>query len=91
MTEYHQTCIKELVSVLLDNEWHEIYEFHERFSMPASAILDAINELLEKQLIVKTGRKIKLSDSLENKNIAMLNFYLKTTPPLALKKYSYWS
>lgn len=90
MTDYKMTCVKEIISRLLDRNWHEIYEFHKTYKMPASSTLEAIDVLLQEKLIIKSGNKIKLIDSPSNKEISLLNLYLKTKKPKILKKNDYW-
>lgn len=84
MDEYKKICIKEIINIIADGGWHDIYFFHNQYRIPIAMIFNAINELLNADLIIKAGMKIKIKSSLSNQDLKKLNFYYKTKKPEVL-------
>lgn len=84
MDEYKKICIKEIINIIIDGGWHDIYSFHNRHRIPIKIIFNAINELLSADLILKAGMKIRIKEELSNKDLKKLNFYYKTKKPKVL-------
>lgn len=84
MDEYKKICIKEIINIIADGGWHDIYFFHKKHRIPIAIIFNAINELLNSGLIIKAGMKIKIKNELSNEDLKKINFYFKTRKPEAL-------
>lgn len=87
MSNNIDTALREFVEIIKDRGWHDLYEFHETYRLSAAEIFSATNKLLQIGIIVKYGRKVKLSDNLQNDHLAVLNKLQKTKRPAVLSQY----
>lgn len=81
------TPLKECIDVLKDTQWHNIYEFHQKYHLSAAEIYLVLNFLLKKSLIEKNGYAVRFVSNLNNSQIALLNSMQKTRRPAILDLY----
>lgn len=81
MSEDEKIAIKEFICILKDRNWHDLYEFHATYNLSAILIVNSLEVLLKLEIIVKDGRKIRLSENLDNKKLATINLISKTKKP----------
>lgn len=87
MSEIDKIPIKELISILKDREWHDLFEFHEKYRLSPVQVLDALNTLLKYQIVVREDCKIRLASNLDNHQMAFINSIQKTKKPTKLSQY----
>lgn len=86
MENQEKIAIKICFSLLLDGEWHDIYELHENYRLLPSRILKAINFLTNNNIICMQGDSLKLADNISNHQLASINNIFKTLKPECLTK-----
>ena len=89
MSDKHSIAMKEILEMLLDKEWHDIYELHVKYKLSATTLHEAIEDLLKHKLLIKSGMKIKLKDGLNNDDFFAINSLLKTHKPTILTNHDY--
>lgn len=87
MSEIDKIALKELINTLKDKEWHDLFEFHEKYRLSPVQILDALNTLLKFQIVIRENNKIRLASNLENQHMAFINSFQKTKKPATLNRY----
>lgn len=86
--ESKRTALREFINFIADRDWHEIHDFHLKYGVSPSVIIEIISFLVSNDCIIKEGRSVRLSDNLSNSKIALLNRLQKTRRPSALDEYS---
>ncbi|EIU7190175.1 hypothetical protein F6V05_29040 [Pseudomonas aeruginosa] len=86
--EGKRNAAREFIFLISDRQWHDVYEFHQKFRMAPLFIIELIDFFTDKGVIVKEGRLVKLSESLSNEQVALLNVLQKTTRPNILNTFS---
>lgn len=86
--ESKRTALREFINFIADRDWHEIHDFHLKYGVSPSIIIEIISFLVSNDCIIKEGRSVRLSDNLSNSKIALLNRLQKTRRPSALDEYS---
>lgn len=86
--ESFKVAARELFVLLSDREWHDIYELHASYRVSPVVALDVVSLFLKNSLIVRERGRVKLSDGLDIRRLALLNFLCKTRRPDALDYFS---
>lgn len=89
MDEQHRVATNEFIRILKDRDWHDLYEFHEKYRLSPALIYDVVEYLLEINAVNKFGTKIRLSEDLPNVILAVLNRAQKTTRPSSLDRQNW--
>lgn len=82
MNNQIKICIKNTVRLLLDKEWHDLYELHTKFHLLPSELLVSLNVLSEKGIIeLVADQSVRLAQGLNNSQISFINDIYKTERP----------
>ncbi len=76
--------LKELISILKDKKWHDIFEFHDKHRISPIELIQSMDFLNEHGLIDVLDRSIRLSLCIDNKGVLLMNRLMKTEPPVSL-------
>lgn len=87
MSEIEKIALREFMCILKDRNWHELYEFHEKYHLAPVLIFNSLETLLMMEIIIRDGKKIRLSETLDNKQLAMINQFQKTKRPEILNSF----
>lgn len=77
-------ALKEIISILQDKEWHDVYEFHEVYRLSPAMIVKSIQHLLKMKLIFIDKSKVIISREINNENISHFNYLMKNSKPAKL-------
>lgn len=83
-----ETPISELLRVICDREWHDIYELHERFKLSSVEIYASMSILKLIGIIEQKETNIRLKELLNDKELSIMNRLSKTYRPSVLKTYT---
>lgn len=83
-----RNAAREFIVLISDREWHDVYELHQKFRMAPLFIIELLEFFCAQGVIIRDGRAVKLSESLSNDQIALLNTLQKTSRPEALRSYT---
>lgn len=86
MENQDRIAIKTCFKLLLDREWHDIYELHKVYRLLPSRILKTLNFLSMNGIIIVDDDNIKLADNISNYQLANINNIFKTEKPECLTK-----
>lgn len=74
-------AIKNCIKLLLDKEWHDIYDFHKQYRLLPNKIYNVITFLESKKLIDLSDNKVRLSKDINNGQVAIINKIMKNRTP----------
>lgn len=80
-------CTKLLFEELRDNNWHDLYELHQKYHISPTEVIISSNLLLAKNIIeVRKDNFVKLRPNLNNSQVSFINFIYKTHTPDILQE-----
>lgn len=84
----YETPISEILRILLDRNWHSLYEIHVRFRLSPIEIYEAVIVLQRIGIIEWTNTNIRIKENLNEKKLSIMNRLSKTTRPSKLNTYT---
>lgn len=86
MNNQIKICTKNIIKLLLDKEWHDLYELHTKYHILPSELLTSLNALLEKGIIeLGENNTARLGQNLNNTQVSFINKIYKTKKPERLR------
>lgn len=79
-------CLKIMINVIQDKEWHDVYSIHSRYRTSPVIMIKAIKKLQLLKLIEFHDYRIRLVDNMTNQQLSILNHLSKTDKPEKLRK-----
>lgn len=80
-------CTKNVIELLLDKEWHDLYEPHSNFNIRPSELLASLDILLKHEIIeLDDDQSMRLKANLNNKQVSFINDIYKTRKPESLRQ-----
>lgn len=81
MENSERIAIKNCITLLLDKQWHDIYEIHKQYRLLPNNIFKVIQFLESKRLIDVNDNKLKLCNDISNAQVAIINELMKNRKP----------
>lgn len=78
---YERIVSRELVRVVSDRQWHNIYELHDKYRVSPESAFKVVSLFLSMGILEKRGAMIRLSSDLSDAQMAALNSLCKTRRP----------
>jgi len=82
-----KTPIAEILKLLLDRDWHEVYDAHCKYRLSAIEIYGSLNRLTTLGLIEVQDARMRISPSLDEVGASLINRMLKTSRPVKLREF----
>ncbi|SMY36060.1 hypothetical protein [Photobacterium andalusiense] len=79
-------ALKLIFNIILDNKYHDLYEFHYKYRISIKEIKTVIKFLVDFGYINQYGMNVILKDHIDNKRLSFILNLLKTVKPEILNK-----
>ncbi len=81
MDNSDRIAIKNCIKLLLDKQWHDIYEIHKQYRLLPNKVYKVIQFLESNKLIDVNDNKVKLSRDISNAQVVIINKIMKNRKP----------
>lgn len=81
-----KVCLKIIINVTLNKEWHDIYLIHKKYRISPVIMINAIKKLQSLNLVEFYNYKIRLVGNMTNQQLSVLNYLSKTDKPQKLNE-----